>query len=367
MIPWFKPRYWGNEKRYVMDALDSSWISGGEYIRKFESAFSIIHEKQGAVTVSNGTTALLLALLTLKIGPGDEVIIPGYTFAAPANMVIAIGAKPVFIDVDSENWLLDPDLLEEKITHRTKAIIPVHIYGNVCYMKRICEIAAKYNLHVIEDVAEAAFSKHFNQYAGTFGSAGCFSFQATKTLTMGEGGAVLFSDPDDDQTARVIRSHGMTADKPYWHIEVGHNFRLTNMQAAFGFAQLEKLDDIIQQKQRVYSRYIKNLTQVDGIKIQSITENTDPVMWAVCLRIDPEKFRISRDAMRKQLAHHGIETRAGFYVFNEMPLYSSTDLLPISTEISRSVISLPSFPGLLDNEIDEICETFTKIGMDSYV
>lgn len=366
MIPWFKPQYWGNEKLYVMDALDSSWISGGEYIRKFESSFAALHGSHGAVTVSNGTTALYLALLALNIGLGDEVIIPGYTFAAPANMVHATGAKPVFVDVDKNTWLLDPSLIEKKITKNTKAILPVHIYGNVCSMKAINEIADKYNLYVIEDVAEAAFSKQSGLYAGTLGDIGCFSFQATKTLTMGEGGAVLFSNQQLEQRARVIRSHGMTADKPYWHIEIGHNFRLTNMQAAFGFAQLEKLNDILIQKQRVYQRYKNNLEHIKGLRMQQITAETAPIMWAVAICLDPEGPFISRDELRASLTTKGIETRAGFYAFNEMPLYSS-DVLPISSAISHNLISLPSYPGLEDEQIDEICETFIKIGMSSYV
>ena len=366
MIPWFKPKYWGNEKLYVMDALDSGWISGGEYIRKFESSFAHLHDAQGTVTVSNGTTALYLALLSLNIGPGDEVIIPGYTFAAPANMVIATGAKPVFVDVDQATWLLDASLLEEKITNKTRAILPVHIYGNVCSMTLINNIAKKYGLYVIEDVAEAAFSKQNDRYAGTLGDIGCFSFQATKTLTMGEGGAVLFSDNLLEERARVIRSHGMTVDKPYWHIEVGHNFRLTNMQAAFGLAQLEKLNEIIIEKKRVYQRYVTNLNSVSGIKMQKINADTDPVIWAVAVRIDPQFTAISRDDLRASMTKKGIETRAGFYAFNEMPVYNSEELA-VSSAISSSVISLPSYPGLENDQIDKICETFIKIGMDSYV
>lgn len=366
MIPWFKPQYWGNEKRYVMDALDSSWISGGEYIRKFESGFAEVHGTSGAVTVSNGTTALYLALLALDIGPGDEVIIPGYTFAAPANMVLAAGATPVFVDVDEATWLLDPSLIEKKITAKTKAILPVHIYGNVCSMKEINAIAQKHELLVIEDVAEAAFSQQNNRYAGTLGDIGCFSFQATKTLTMGEGGAVLFADGLLEQRARVIRSHGMTADKPYWHLEVGHNFRLTNMQAAFGFAQLEQLSEIITHKKRVYQRYIANLAGIKGIQMQVITEHTDPVMWAIAMRINSEVIGISRDNFRAALTQQGIETRAGFYSFDEMPLYHSDDL-PVSRAVSQSMISLPSYPGLLDDQIDSICDVFIKIGTSSYV
>lgn len=366
MIPWFKPQYWGNERAYVLDALDSTWISDGEYVKKFEHAFKQTIAVNNIITVSNGTTALYLALLALNIGPGDEVIIPGYTFAAPANMTIAVGATPVFVDIDKETWLLKPELIEAAITPKTKAILPVHIYGNVCEMNKIIAIANKYNLLIIEDVAEAAFSTQKERYTGSFGHAGCFSFQATKTLTMGEGGAVTFSDQNREQRARAIRNHGMTSERPYWHFEIGHNFRLTNMQAAFGYAQLEKLSEIIKQKKRVYQRYLRNLENLSGVKLQKITKDTDAVIWALAIVLEAEQFPYLKEKVRLYFKESGIETRPGFYSFEQMDLYPTASL-PVSNYLTQHLISLPSYPSLKDDEIDYICHSLKKMRASNYV
>ncbi|MGZ3774637.1 MAG: DegT/DnrJ/EryC1/StrS family aminotransferase [Bdellovibrio sp.] len=364
MIPWYKPFFWGQEKNYVLDSLESTWISDGKYIKKFESS---MESKLGAdcvITTSNGTTALMLAYLSLGLGPGDEVIVPGFTFAAPANMVLAIGATPVFADVDPLTWLLCPKSVEEKITSKTKAIVPVHTYGNVCDMEKLVQIAKKYNLMIVEDVAEAAFSKLHGRQAGTFGDVGAFSFQATKTITMGEGGAICINRPDVKDLAQLIRNHGMRPSKRYWHEVVGHNFRLTNLQAALGLAQLEKVDDIILNKKRVYERYKKNLSNQAGIYLQVMTEGCDPVVWAIAVKIDANVLGISRDNFIEALKEKGIETRPGFYPLSELPIYNVAPLVN-STDIAHNVISLPSFTMISNEEIDHICSVFYKIAQSN--
>jgi len=302
----------------------------------------------------------MLSYLALGIGPGDEVIIPGFTFAAPANMALAVGAKPVFADIDPETWLLTPEAVAKKITPKTKAIVPVHVYGNVCDMDAIMAIAKKNNLLVIEDVAEAAFSTLNNKQAGTFGDFGSFSFQATKTITTGEGGAICTNRDDLENIARLIRSHGMRANRRYYHEVVGHNFRLTNLQAALGCAQLEFLNEIIANKKRVFSRYKQKLEHIAGVTIQKITPNCDPVMWAICIKLDTAVVNISRDNLAKALNSKGIDTRPGFTAFSRMPLYRTTPL-PVTDEISQNVISLPSYTMILDAEIDYICLTIEHI------
>lgn len=355
MIPWFKPHFWGNERVYLLDALNSTWISDGEYIHRFEKEFSKLLTVKNTVTVSNGTTALQLALLSLKIKAEDEIIIPGYTFAAPANMTLAIGAKPVFADVDLDTWCVSPAEFEKKITPKTKAIIPVHVYGNVCEMNTIREIAKLHKITVIEDAAEAAFSKYFGEYVGTLGDISCFSFQATKTIAMGEGGALVTNNDILEQNARLIRNHGMRSERRYWHEEVGHNFRLTNLQAALGCAQLEKISEIINNKKRVYQSYKERLKNVDGIKMQYIHKEIEPVIWAIGVQLDPSFFRGDRNFVMAELSKQGIETRPGFYSFNSMPLYNA-GYLPISHNISQNMISLPSYPTLTVSNIDFICE-----------
>ena len=246
--------------------------------------------------------------------------------------------------------------IEKKITNKTKAILVVHNYGNICDMEPIVKIAKKNNIYLIEDVAEAPFTKYKGKSAGTFGDLGCFSFQATKTITTGEGGAVITDNPELEKKMRKIRSHGLSARGRYWHDEIGYNFRLTNVQAAIGVAQLEKLDIILQNKKRIYDLYKKNLSGIDGIAFQKITHGSEPIIWAVAVKINQEKFRVSRDEMIDKLLEKNIETRPGFYPFHAMPLYN-TDVLPMADEISKNIISLPSFAALKDEEIEYICSS----------
>ncbi|MBA7518904.1 GDP-perosamine synthase [subsurface metagenome] len=353
-IPWAKPTLFGNEKKYVSDALDSTWISGGPYVEKFEKEFTRYNGTKYGITTSNGTTALQLALLALGIGPGDEVIVPGFTFVAPANMVIAVGAKPVYAEIDPLTWCIDPVSVERSISDRTKAIIPVHIYGNVCDMDVLKTIAGKHNLAIIEDTAEAAFSKYKEKYAGTFADIGCFSFQATKTITMGEGGFVLTGNKKLYEKMCLFRDHGMQKDKRYWHDVIGYNFRLTNLQAALGCAQLENLDKIISERQRVFRLYREHLTGEIGITMQHFTPEVKPVIWAIALKIDSKVFQGGRDFLIKALSEVGIETRPGFYPFGVLPLYNAPRL-PICEEVGANVISLPSFPQLTKEEINFVC------------
>lgn len=364
MIPWYKPSFWGKEKHYVVDALESTWISDGEYINKFESTLADVLNTAHVITTSNGTTSLMLAYLALGLGPGDEIIIPGFTFAAPANMALAIGATPVFADVDADTWLLCPTSVEQKISASTKAIVAVHIYGNVCDMDALRNIADKHGLWLIEDVAEALFSTYRNRQAGTFGDIGAYSFQATKTITTGEGGAICTLSDDLQHTARLIRNHGMDGQKRYWHHAVGHNFRLTNIQAALGYAQLEQYDNIIDHKKRVYQRYRQNLNGHKGILLQQITPGCEPVMWAIVVKIEPSIFGMSRDALIDSMLQQGIETRPGFYAFSDMPLYNAEHLVH-SSDIAQHTISLPSYTTISADEIDQVCALFLTLKQQS--
>jgi perosamine synthetase len=359
-IPWAKPTFGGKEAAYLADALHSTWISGGPYVDNFEKEFTRRIGSPFGVTASNGTTALQLALLGLGIGPGDEVIIPGFTFVAPANMTIAVGATPVYADIDPLTWCLDPASVRRQITPRTRAIIPVHVYGNVCDMDALRELADKQHCFLIEDTAEAVFSKFRGRYAGTFGDAGTFSFQATKTITMGEGGLVATPHADLLQRMRQIRSHGMREGKRYWHDMVGHNFRLTNLQAAVGCAQLEAADALIADKLRVYQLYRGRLQGQRGIAMQRFSPEVDPVVWAVAVKLDPQVFNGDRDAVMAALAEDGIETRPGFYPFGAMPLYHAP-VLPVSQDVGANVVSLPSFASLTEEEIMYMCDRLHRL------
>lgn len=357
-IPWAQPILFGDEIAYVAEALQSTMLSGGAFVDRLEAGFAALHglPPAQAVSVTNGTTALYLPLLALGIGRGDEVILPGWCFAAAANMVLACGATPVFADILPDTWLLDPTAAAHCITPRTKAIIAVHTYGVVCDMAALSALAKPRGIALIEDCAESLFSRYHGHPAGTLGDIACFSFQATKTITCGEGGMVLARDPQLVSAMRLIRNHGMTPDRKYWHHVVGHNFRLTNLQAAVACAQWDRRLDIIELRRRLDAAYRRRLSDVPGLTLQRIPSPVDPLIWAFALEIDPAAAGISRDQLMVHLARHGIETRPGFRAFSEQPLYHAAPL-PHSLHAARHILSLPSAPSLTASQIDFICDT----------
>lgn len=359
-IPWAKPSFWGKERKFVADALRSSWISDGPYVEKFEKDFASLHGVKFCLTTSSGTSAIYLALLAAGIGSGDEVIVPGLSFMAPAHMVLAIGARPVYADIDPRTWSMDPACVRQLVSKKTKAIVAVHLYGNVCDMAALRGLARRHGLRLIEDVAEAAFSKYRGKYAGTFGEIGCYSFQATKTIAMGEGGCVLVSSRRLYDRLRLIRNHGMSNSRKYWHDVVGHNFRLTNMQAALGYAQLKNIKKILAAKQRVYELYSRNLQKERGLTMQFFKREVSPIVWCVAVYVDPSVFGTDRDGVMQSLAEAGVETRPGFYPASVMPFYQAAPL-PISERVGLGVITLPSFPSLTEGQIKDICGKLKKI------
>lgn len=358
-IPWAEPLFGAKERRYLADALESTWVSGGPYIERFERGFLASHGARYGLTASNGTTALQMALLALGVGPGDEVIVPGFTFVAPGNMVLAVGATPVFADIDERTWCVDPASVERAVTRRTKAVIAVHVYGNVCDMAALRALTRRRGLALVEDAAESAFSRYRGRFVGTLGDVGCFSFQATKTITMGEGGFVTTARKDLWRTMRVIRDHGMRRDKRYWHDVVGYNFRLTNLQAAVGCGQLEAVDRSIRERRRVREAYRRGLAGLAGVTMQEFLPEVDPVVWAVAVRLDPRRFRGGRDGVLRRMAEAGIECRPGFYPFSVMPMYKSRRL-PVCEAVGLNVLSFPSSPTVTDAQVARICAEFAR-------
>lgn len=355
-IPWAKPELWGKEVEYVTDAIKSTWISGGDYLDRLELEFSEILKTKHVLAVSNGTAALHLAYLGANLQPGDEIIIPGFAFLGAANVAIQMGIKPVFAEVHLDTWCLDPVRLNEYITPKTKAIVPVHTYGNVCDMDKINSVAESKGLLVLEDCAESLFSKYNNNYSGTFGKINTFSFQATKTITTGEGGLVVTNSYAIADTMKLYRSHGMRRkDRHYWHEVAGHNFRLTNIQAAMGVAQLEHRELICEERERVYKEYCKLLSEVEGLKMQIFHEEVEPTVWVIAVIIEKKIFGKSRDQIMAALKESKIETRPGFYSPGFMDIYECAHL-PICESLSENVLSLPSFPSLSNEEIEYICE-----------
>lgn len=353
-IPWAKPGFWGNEQRYVSDALNSTWISGGPFVERFESEFAKYAGARYAMTSSNGTTGLHMAFLALSVGPGDEVVVPGFAFMAAANVALHLGAKPVFTEVDPVTWCMTANDLERCLSPRTKAIVPVHTYGNVCDMDAIIALAKERSVVVVEDAAEAFASRYKNRQAGSMGQLGTFSFHATKTITTGEGGMVITNSSELSDRMYLFRNHGMLRTR-YWHDVPGHNFRLTNLQAAMGCAQLEKIDQIIGERRRVYASYRKYLSDIPGVAMQHFGPDVEPVVWAVAVRLDPQAYPQGRDEVMHQLDAAGIETRNGFYAASMLRHIYDCASLPICEDLSRQVISLPTYCTLQDSEIQFVC------------
>lgn len=358
-IPWAKPNFWGNEQQYVVEALASTWISGGSFVDRFELDFTQWTGSRCAITTSNGTTALHMAFLGLGVKPGDEVIVPGFGFLAAANVALHVGARPVFAEVDPSTWCVTAQSIEASISARTKAVVPIHTYGNVCAMDEIVALANERGIWVIEDAAEALASRYKGRLAGTMGTLGTYSFQATKTISTGEGGMVVTRDVELDKRMRLYRNHGMLKTR-YWHEVAGHNFRLTNLQAALGCAQFEKLDRIIAERRRVHNQYTKRLSVISGLALQHFPSEVDPVLWAIAVRLDPSAYPSGRDKVMEMLAAEGIETRPGFYPPSAMDLYSCPKL-PVCEQLSRQILSLPTYPTLSEKEIDFICSKLSKL------
>lgn len=353
-IPWAKPSFCGNEQRYVSEAIASTWISGGQFVDRFEHEFAKYSGSRYAMTSANGTTALHMALLALSVGPGDEIVVPGFAFMAAANVALHLGAKPVFTEVDPVTWCMTASDLERCLSQRTKAIVPVHTYGNVCDMDAIIALAKDRSVVVVEDAAEAFASRYKDRQAGSMGQLGTFSFQATKTITTGEGGMVITNSGELRDRLYLFRNHGMLRRR-YWHEVPGHNFRLTNLQAAMGCAQLERIDQIIGERRRVYTSYRRYLSNIPGVTMQQFCSDVDPVVWAIAARLDPQAYPQGRDEVMHQLDAVGIETRNGFYSASMLGHIYDCASLSICEDLSRQVISLPTYCTLQDSEIQFIC------------
>jgi perosamine synthetase len=364
-IPLMEPSLSGKESEYVNDCLDTGWISSkGKYVHQFEQKFEELHPGMFAVAVSNGTVALQLAILAMGIKKGDEVIVPNITFAASVNAIIHCGATPILCEIDPVTWCIDPKEIKKLINPHTRAIMPVHLYGQACQMDEIIKLANESNLYVLEDCAEALGSKWKNKNVGTFGDASTFSFFGNKTITTGEGGMVLFKCKKISDKARVLRDHGMSTTKKYWHEVIGYNFRLTNIQAAIGVAQLEKLDEIVQKKIHI-GKYYCELFRNHKIAAQvpefnSAVENT---YWIFSFLL---KKNINREQVIKKLLDFGIESRPVFYPLHKMPPYENfkrSSSLENSNNVSKQGLSLPSATSLSDVNMKYIAYCLNQIAL----
>jgi perosamine synthetase len=361
-VYWYDFSFWGNEKSYVNDALDSTWLSGGKYLEKFEKELSLKLDIPNAFLVSNGTAALQLAFLTIGIEPGDEVIVPAFGFMAAANVLKLMHAIPVFVDIDKGHWGITANSIQEKISSKTKAIVIIHNYGVVAEVEAIQQLANSKKIFLIEDCAESVFSKYNNNFCGSFGDLSTFSFHATKTISTGEGGMVTCKSEKLADKLKLIRSHGLRREKKhYWHEYFGNNYRMSNILAAIGLGQLEQSDEIIENKKRVYKKYLEELKNVSKITFQKIPNECDPVVWAIAVSLNIKAEE--RDEILEKLNSSGIECRPGFYTPDQLDIYNNGSLgnnFINANKIAASVVVLPSYPKLSDLEIHKICNILKK-------
>lgn len=359
------PIFRGNEKKYLNECIDTGWVSSnGRFVKEFQNKFAEFCGSKYALACSNGTVTLHLALIALGIKPGDEVIMPTLTYIATANAVRMVGATPVFVDSDPETWNVDPARIEEAITPRTKAIIPVHIYGLSCDMTAIMDISKRYNIPVIEDAAEAHGAKWNGHTVGSMGAIGSFSFFGNKIITCGEGGMIVTDDEDLFNTIKLYHSQGVDPKaKKYWHLVSGYNYRMTNMQAAVGLGQMEDIEWHMSQRRRVAATYSKMIQEkLEGyVTVQRVDNPENHVYWMNCIALT-DKVKKDRDQIMAEMEQKNIEMRPLFYPMHIMPPFEDKSLsFPIAEKLSNSGITLPSHAGMDEEKIDYVTNCLREI------
>jgi perosamine synthetase len=353
-IPIAEPSLGEREVELVTDAVRSGWVSSiGEYVTSFEEGLAARCGVAHAIATSNGTTALHLALAVAGIGPEDEVIVPSLTFVATAAAARYVGASPVLAESDPAHWCVDPEDVTRRITPRTRAVVAVDLYGHPADMDALAGISAEHDLVLVEDAAEALGATYRDRPAGGLGRLGVLSFYGNKLITTGEGGAVLTDDPALAERARFLRDHAMDPDRRYWHGEIGFNYRITNMQAALGVAQLERLDEFLERKRSVAAAYRAGLQDVSGVTVQDEAEWASSSWWMTTLRIDGAGG-VDRDELAARLRAAGVDSRPVFVPLHLLPPYRQADSLPVAEAIGAEGLSLPSSASLSDSEVEYV-------------
>lgn len=363
-LPVAAPYFAGNEKTYVEQCMDSTWISSrGEFIDRFEQAFAAFCQVEHALTCTSGTSALHLALLGAGVSAGDEVIVPTLTFVASANAVIYCGATPVFIDIEPETWNLDIDQLESKITSRTKAIIVVHLFGHPVDMDAVMAIAARHGLTVIEDAAEAVGADYKGRRVGSLGHVATFSLYGNKIITTGEGGLITTNDRQMYRKMLQLRGQGQDFERRYWFPILGYNYRMTNLQAAVGLAQLEQVDWHIARRRENAHWYAESLAAAPQYTLQPEKPWAKHVYWINSVVI-PTDFHLTRDQVMDALAQRGIETRPFFYPMHTLPIYADANRLnhfPVADSYAARGINLPSSANLTREDVAYVAQALIDL------
>jgi perosamine synthetase len=362
-IPISRPSITEKEIAYGTEAIRSTWVSSlGKYIDEFEKNFAAFCDAKFGIALMNGTVAIQLSLEASGIKAGDEVIVPDLSFVATANAVLYLGAIPVFVDIDPVNLCMDPVRMEAAITSRTRAIIPVHLYGHPADMVSIMKIAGRHDLIVIEDAAEAHGATVNGKKVGSWGQCATFSFYGNKNITTGEGGMITTNDEKLYKRCRFLRDHAMSPDKRYWHPEKGYNFRMTNIQAALGCAQLERIEEIMQAKRRIFKSYS---TALKGSSVQLNQTNAwaTNAYWLITARIK-NLSEEKRDLLILELKKRGVDSRPFFYPMSALPYLPDTSNTPVTYQVFKEGINLPTYVDLTEDDIQFVCGHLLEILKD---
>lgn len=367
MIPVNAPLLDGNERKYLLECIETGWISSeGPFIKKFEELFSARVNRKHGIAVCNGTAALDAVVDVLGIGPGDEVIVPAFTIISCVGQIVRAGGKPVLVDSDPVTWNMDVSQIEAKITHRTKAIMAVHIYGLPADMAPILEIARRHGLKVIEDAAEMHGQTYMGRPCGSFGDVSTFSFYPNKHITTGEGGMVVVDDNQVADVCRSLRNLCFQPSKRFVHERLGWNLRMTNLQAALGLAQLERLDEFVGRKRRMGERYNKHFSGLTGVQLPlEMTDYAENIYWVYGLVLDSQLGMDAEAAMR-HLADKGVATRPFFCPMHMQPVLQRMGLFagerfPVAERLYRQGFYIPSGMALTDAQIDQVAEAVWKV------
>jgi perosamine synthetase len=364
IIPVCEPTLGGNELKYVQQAVETNWISSaGSFIREFEARFAAACGAKFGIACANGTVALHLALATLGLEPGDEVLIPTFTMIATANAVTYCGATPVLVDNEPTYWQMDVEQVAAKITPRTRAIVPVHIYGHPVDMDALNAIACQHGIYVIEDAAESHGAEYKGRRTGGLGAAAGFSFYGNKILTTGEGGMITTSNSEIARLAWNLRDHAFSSERHFWHKYVGFNYRMTNLQAAVGLAQVERLDELVAARRRNAALYSSLLADIPGITTPPEAEWARNVFWMYGILVDRAAYGMNRDQLRQVLADNGIETRTFFIPMHCQPVYWRAfygQRFPVAERLCRDGFYLPSSSSLTVAEIERVVSVIRR-------
>ncbi len=366
MIPVNEPLVGESESKYVLECLRTGWISSeGRFIHEFEDRWAAYCGMSYGVAVSNGTVALEIAMACLELQPGDEVILPSFTIISCAQAVTMCGLKPVLVDSDPRTWCMDVSQVEAKITARTRAIMPVHIYGHPVDMDPLLALARKHDLIIVEDAAEVHGAEYKSRKCGGLGDLSCFSFYANKIITTGEGGMVLTRDAVQAERLRDLRNLCFKKERRFYHTELGHNYRLTNLQAAIGLAQLERIEELITHKRWMGATYTERLKHVPGLQLPVEESWARNVYWMYGLVLD-ESTGLEAVEFARRLAEQDVMTRPFFLGMHEQPVFQRMGLFlgehyPVAERIARQGLYLPSGMTLSEAQLDQVCEAVQRV------